>query len=56
MALSGQSSRTKLHAFCACDSNEYFYNELDQLIANMGLGDKFKARVRPPLYTHAVLY
>jgi D-cysteine desulfhydrase family pyridoxal phosphate-dependent enzyme len=44
MALSGQSSRTKLHAFCACDSNEYFYNELDQLIANMGLGDKFKAR------------
>jgi hypothetical protein len=46
VALSGLSARTKLHAFCACDDDEYFYREIDQLITNLGLGDRFKARVR----------
>jgi len=45
LALSGLSSRTKLHAFCACDSDEYFYNEIDNLLVNMGLSERFKAKV-----------
>jgi len=44
LALSGLSSRTKLHAFCACDSDEYFYNEIDNLLVNMGLSERFKAK------------
>lgn len=44
VALSGLSARTKLHAFCACDDDEYFYREIDQLITNLGLSDRFKAR------------
>lgn len=45
MALSGISPRTRLHAFCACDNESYFYSEIDQLLNNLGLSDRYKAQV-----------